>query len=294
MFTQKEINTFIETRKYPKEYLLLFKDKCTTVPENFVLPDYRSKDNFKDNFKNDYKVKYKNKSKKSKDTHIKKDVVPLIKGENAWDPKKEITTENEKIFKTIKGTLNKLTELNFNKLSEKIMDMLKNVNLDMSVVDLIYIKCINEPHYIELYINLIKSLNYEKLIIMKCQYEFKKDKNWNCNETCKLISLSANELESTLDEQYEFRKNKLKRQVLGNLNLIVLLYKFNILSNSIIEFILHSLLEQCNELYIIEMICCLVTDLMNLTNFDINKYKNSIKNIKTENIRLKCLIESLF
>jgi hypothetical protein len=303
LFTQEEIDIFIETRKYPKEFLLLFKDTCTTVPDDFVLPDYgppgygspgNFKGKYKGKYKGDFKGKGKFKSKPKFKDNFKDNLVPLIKGENAWDPKKEITTENEKILKTINGTLNKLSELNFNKLSEKIMDTTKNVTLDMSVVDLIYIKCINQPNYIELYTRLIKCLNYKKLIIMKCQYEFKKESNWNCDETCKLVELSANEMESNEDEQNEFRKNKLKRNVFGNLNLIVSLYKFDLFSKNILEFILNSLLEKSNESeHIIEMICYLVNLLCNI-NFEINKYKNTIENITTENIRLRCLLDTCF
>lgn len=283
LFTQEEIDIFIKTRKYPKEFLLLFKETSTKVPDDFVLPDYGHPSKFKG--KSNYKSKGKYKVKE-------KVLVPLIKGENAWDPKKEITTENEKILKTINGTLNKLSELNFTKLSEKIIGILKEVHLEMSVIDLIYTKCINEPNYIELYINLIKCLDYKKLIITKCQYEFKKNNNWNCNETCKLVELSSNEMESTQDEQNEFRKNKLKRQVLGNLNLIVSLYKFNILNKNIVQFILSSLLEKTNQSnndHFVEMVCYLVK-LLSKSNFEINL--NSIKNIKTENVRLACLIET--
>jgi hypothetical protein len=284
MFTKENIIVFIETRKYPKEFLLLFKNTCTKVPEEFILPDYEPSSNFKGKIS-----KYKNK----KHTIIKK-IVPLIKSENAWDPKKEITTENEKILKKINGTLNKLSELNFNKLSEKINEMLTISHLEQSVVDLIYTKCINEPNYIELYTRLIKCLNYTKLIIMKCQYEFKKESNWNCKETCKLIELSTNEIDSSQDEQYNFRKNKLKKQVIGNLNLIVSLYKFDLFSTNIIEFILNSLVEKSNESdndYIIEMLCYL---LKNLTNFKIDKYKKFIKNIQTKDVRLQYLIDSTF
>ena len=291
MFTQEEIDIFIETRKYPKEFLLLFKDSCTKVPDDFVLPDYGppgygpSKSKYKGKDKG--KFKHKNTFKDQF-----KETIPLIKGENAWDPKKEITTENEKILKTINGTLNKLSELNFNKLSEKIGDILKNVNIDMSVVDLIYTKCINQPNYIELYTRLIKCLNYKKLIIMKCQYEFKKESNWNCDETCKLIELSANEMESNEYEQNEFRKNKLKRNILGNLNLIVSLYKFDLFSKNIIVFILNLLLEKTKESeHFIEMICYL-GNLLYKMDFEFNY--DSIKNIKTENVRLQCLIDTCF
>ena len=291
IFTKEQINNFRETRVYPKEFLLLFKDLPCKLPEDFVLPDY-GKPGF------GAKKEYKRDARPRKRDHrpIKKEII-LVKGDNAWDPKTEVVNETEAKVKIIKGTLNKLTETNLDKLSKKLIDILKETKLDQTIIELIYNKSIEESGFLELYVKLIKSFivefsHYKQLVILKCQTEFQKKRMWLNKETYETVQLTKLELESSEKEQEQYKIGKLKRKTLGNLCFIFTMYKSGLVQKTVVEFILNTLLSDlCDET--IEMIYTLVI-LLKTVRFDLRKYIQKIKSIKTDNIRLQSLISSLF
>lgn len=286
-FIKEEIDNFCNTRVYPKEFLLLFKNS-NTLPEDFTLPDYGKPGFFvrKDTRKNPRIKHFKGNFKE------KEKIVPLVKGENAWDPKKEIVTNN----KTINGLLNKLTDNSFDKLSKKLIDILKeNKELDKTVIELIYNKSIDELGFVELYVKLIKCLivefpDYKRLVILKCQTEFQNYKNymWLNQDILNTVELTKLEIDSSENERLNFKIGKLKRKVLGNLHFIFVMYKHNIIQKNVIDQILNILLnEKRNET--IEMLHKLITLLKG--SFNLSNYKARLKLIKSDNIRLQSLID---
>lgn len=289
-FTKKEIDIFCNTRVYPKEFLLLFKES-KTLPKDFILPNYGKPGFFvrKETNKNS-RVNLKGKGnfkEKSKENII----IPLVRGANAWDPKKEISNNK----KTINGLLNKLTDNSFDKLSKKLIDILKEEDLNQTIIELIYNKSIEELGFIELYVKLIKCLivefpDYKRLVILKCQTEFQNYKNymWLNKEVLNTVELSRLEIDSSQDEQLNFKIAKLKRKVLGNLHFIFVMYKNNIIQKIVIDKILTSLLNEIGD-EIIEMLYKLITLLKG--SFNLINYKARLKLIKSDNIRLQSLID---
>lgn len=285
-FTKKEIDIFCNTRVYPKEFLLLFRDS-NTLPKDFILPNYGKQGFFvRKQINKNSRVNPRRNFKEK----LKENIIPLVRGENAWDPKKE--TGNNK--KTINGLLNKLTDNSFDKLSKKLIDILKEAELDQTIIELIYNKSIEELGFIELYIKLIKCLivefpDYKRLVILKCQTEFQNYKNymWLNKKVLNTVELSKLEIDSSENEQLNFKIGKLKRKVLGNLHFIFLMYKNNIIQKIVIDKILTGLLNEIGD-EIIEMLYKLITLLKG--SFNLTNYKARLKLIKSDNIRLQSLI----
>ena len=84
-----------------------------------------------------------------------------------------------------------------------------------------------------------------------------------------------------------YKQDKLKRHSLGNLHLIAMLHKNNIIPKIVIDRIIVILLDDTTD-EAIEMLYKLMTLLPGSLQVQ------QIKSIKTENIRLRCLLDTTF
>jgi len=166
---------------------------------------------------------------------------PLVRGENAWVAKKDYADENERIVKVVVGILNKLSKDNFEKLYNKFDDIeIDNKSLVESVIEIIFQKAINEPHFGEVYACLCKRLadknycgeeghdgiNFKREILSQCQKEFEKDKT----ESTDPIVMST-----------------LKRKCLGNIKFVGELFIKGMISHAVIFQCIHKLVDNFLE-----------------------------------------------
>jgi hypothetical protein len=170
--------------------------------------------------------------------------------------------DTEKLIRTVNGTLNKLSESNFEKLSAKIME---TVELDQTiipgVVNVIYDKAIDQTSFISLYVRLCCKLckfdDFKKLLLNKCKLEFDMDNRWLNDKNTERITLNQNELMLPEAEQLEVKRAKLKRNALGNVQLISNLYMYDFLSKVVIESCIRDLVKKCGDENI-ELLCKLI------------------------------------
>jgi translation initiation factor 4G len=86
------------------------------------------------------------------------EVKALEISENRWKPSKP-TDEEEKIYKTVKGLLNKLTLEKFDTLYEQIKDVgINTASLLRGFVVLLYDKAVLEPTFIGMYARMCEKL----------------------------------------------------------------------------------------------------------------------------------------
>lgn len=86
------------------------------------------------------------------------EVKALEVSENRWKPSKP-TDEEEKIYKTVKGLLNKLTLEKFDTLYEQIKDVgINTASLLRGFVVLLYDKAVLEPTFIGMYARMCEKL----------------------------------------------------------------------------------------------------------------------------------------
>ncbi|KAF7695932.1 hypothetical protein HF521_006026 [Silurus meridionalis] len=200
--------------------------------------------------------------------------VKLKKAENAWKPriKSSNSTEDletqktEKLFRTVRSILNKLTPEMF----DQLMKQVKELHIDTEerlkgVVNLIFENAIDEPNFSMGYGIMCKSLaainvpmankphsnvNFQRLLLHRCQKEFDKDKTSNDVLDKKQRELeaavSASERERLQDELEE-AKNKTRRKTKGNVKFIGELFKLRLLTESIIHNCVVKLLKKNDE-----------------------------------------------
>jgi translation initiation factor 4G len=196
---------------------------------------------------------------------------PLIKGENAWTPFKS-EDENKIILKTVVGILNKLSKDNFTLLSEKMFAIdINNQPLAKSVIEHIFQKAINEPHFGEVYSKLCKSLskknycndndetiNFKREILTQCQKEFEKEVS-NSSDPIVIMTL--------------------KKKSLGNIKFVGELFKKDMISDTIMFQCINKLLANINNTKgrekeeNIECICKLISTVGE--ELDVMKYKTN-------------------
>lgn len=208
--------------KYDLEFILSIKANSTTDP-----------------FPHPISVKKSQKDSKFNKWAKHCQEAPLVRGENAWVAKKDYADENERIVKVVVGILNKLSKDNFEKLYKKFDDIeIDNKSLVESVIEIIFQKAINEPHFGEVYACLCKRLadknycegedgvNFKREILSQCQKEFEKDKT---ESTDPVVALT------------------LKRKCLGNIKFVGELFIKGMISHSVIFQCIHKLVDNFIE-----------------------------------------------
>eukprot|EP00741_Cyanophora_paradoxa_P002190 tig00000553_g2123.t1 len=146
------------------------------------------------------------------------DVAPLVQTENRWIRNTD-ASEEEKVLKSIKGILNKLTLEKFEALLGQLMDgRISSLNLLRGTIGLIFDKAVTEPAFSAVYAQLCVRLceklpeysldghteNFRRLLLNKCQQEFEKQP-------------SSEGLEDLPKEEREYRMMLMKKAMLGNI-----------------------------------------------------------------------------
>ncbi|XP_053725402.1 eukaryotic translation initiation factor 4 gamma 3-like isoform X4 [Synchiropus splendidus] len=240
------------------------------------------------------------------------DEIQLKKSENAWKPglKRENAQEDPETQKTlellrkVRSILNKLTPQKFNELMKQVTGLTIDTEERLKgVIDLVFEKAIDEPSFSVAYGNMCRSLanlkvqkadksnsvNFRKLLLIRCQKEFEKDKMDDVvfERKQKELEAAASSTErEQLQQELEEAKDKARRRSIGNIKFIGELFKLKMLTEPIMHDCVVKLLKNHDE-ESLECLCRLLTTIGKDLDFEkakprMDQYFNQIEKIVKE------------
>ncbi|CAK9199098.1 unnamed protein product [Sphagnum troendelagicum] len=184
-------------------------------------------------------------------------VTTTAKAANPWSASRGAQSEKEKVFRTVKGILNKLTPEKYDLLLEQMMQAgISSAEILQGVISLIFDKAVLEPNFCSMYaqlcVNLSKELpefpseqagekpvTFRRVLLNTCQEEFEG-----------ADALRGEIKQMTKQEQVRDRADKeklVKLRTLGNIKLIGELFKQKMLLEKIVHACIQELLGSDNK-----------------------------------------------
>ena len=240
---------------YSREAVLALKDLCKVLPPGIDIPEgYNIRDR-------NVKGGKRNGKKGRKDPRpLASDVpVELIQSEDSFSKKRrEEKSEDQKQVNRLRFTLNRLSDLNFDKLTAELFtEFTFEGTLLRRLVQFIFELATAHHNYAELYVKLCSLLRKKfwdsgRKDLSK---EFRTHLLTNCEE-CFYHKAEPLKDSETMDAEF-----KRRRRLMGNIKFIALLYKERFMKNTIMHECFSVLLDQtniCDES--VETFCALFTE----------------------------------
>ncbi|XP_073976468.1 eukaryotic translation initiation factor 4G1 isoform X6 [Rhodnius prolixus] len=220
----------------------------------------------------------------------------LHKTANSWKParnqdnkdKSDEELKTEKLLKSVRGILNKLTPQKFETLLNHVLALPIDTNDRLTkVVHLVFSKAVDEPSFSKEYAELCRRLSlnkmpqqqqpqeqqgdqqqqqqhsasFRKLLLTKCQEEFEKNKKDAGNieaRTKEIDECTDSEKKKELKLLLEEEERRIRIKKVGLVRFIGELYKLKMLTNKIMHGCINVLLDKIDE-ESLECLCKLLT-----------------------------------
>jgi hypothetical protein len=194
----------------------------------------------------------------------------LQKAENSWNNgRNDKNIDNKKkINDKFREILNKLSNVNYDFIKNELCEYINDNNFNNDIINIFYEKICYDHKFTELYIDILLGLNKKlKINIIEILIN--------------ILNINFNDRTKYIDIDNDLIKDKLKVKIIGNILLIVSLYKKNIIN---IDYYFNSLCSLSDNIILNDFNVELLCILLNKSNYKNDTLLDTLKTVRNGNI----------